>query len=187
MKNNRHITHKEIKTHKKIKEKIVGLAKGDIYAFPMVDEWKWKSFDGTMNVSADDFIKEHIDDEFYIGTDSDVNGHGAKFVTSLIAYRWGTGGCSISYIQKTPDMGNMRPRLLSEAIRSLHLAYYLDDRIPKDKIINIHLDVNANPEHKSNKCKEEAVGKFMTQGKRFRPMWKPDAWGASSVADRKTK
>jgi hypothetical protein len=28
---------------------------------------------------------------------------------------------------------------------------------------------------------------IMYQGTRFKPMWKPDAWGSSKAADRKTK
>ena len=161
--------------------------KGDIYSFPCVEEWKWKTFDGLHNANIDKWIEDHIEDEFYIGTDSQTAKKTSKFVTSLIAYRWGTGGCSINYIQKTQDMGNMRPRLISEAMRSLTLAYYLDTRIPSNKIINIHLDVNENEIHKSNRCKEQVVGMIMSQGVRFRPMWKPNSWASSSVADRKTK
>jgi uncharacterized protein len=161
--------------------------KGDIYTFPPIEEWKWKTFDGLQNANVDNWIKDHINDDFYIGTDSQTEKKTCKFVTSLIAYRWGTGGCSINYIQKTHDNGIMRTRLISEALRSLTLAYYLDARIPTDKLIYIHLDVNANPEHQSNTCKEQSVGMFMSNSRRFRPMWKPDAWGASSVADRRTK
>jgi predicted RNase H-related nuclease YkuK (DUF458 family) len=49
------------------------------------------------------------------------------------------------------------------------------------------LDVNGSDKHKSNSCKEDIVGMIVGQGKRFLPHWKPDAWGSSKAADRKTK
>jgi predicted RNase H-related nuclease YkuK (DUF458 family) len=162
--------------------------KADIYAYPPIEEWKWRSYDGKKIVNIDEFITEHIEDEFYIGTDSQVHGKtNTNFTTALIAYRRGTGGYIICYTQRTQDKGHMRPRLYSEAMRSLTAAYYLDTKIPQDIIINIHLDVNGNKEHKSNSCKEEIVGMIIGQGTRFRPHWKPDAWGSSKAADRKTK
>jgi len=162
--------------------------RGDIYAYPPIEDWKWRSYDGKKEVNIDDFIKDHIDDDFYIGTDSQVHGMSrTNFTTALIAYRRGTGGYIICFNQKTSDKGNMRPRLLSEAMRSLTAAYYLDSKIPKDAVITIHLDVNANTKFKSHSCKEELVGIIMSQGKRFRPVWKPDSWGSSKAADRRTK
>lgn len=161
--------------------------KVDIYAYPPIEDWKWKSYDGMKEVNVDKFIKEHIEDEFYIGTDSQVHGKHTKFTTALIAYRRGTGGFIICYTQRTQEKGHMRPRLFSEAMRSLTAAYYLDTKIPPEVVINIHLDVNGSSDHKSNSCKEEIVGMIVGQGKRYRPHWKPDAWGSSSAADRKTK
>jgi uncharacterized protein len=156
--------------------------KKDIYWFPPVEEWVWKNFDRNKVVSVDKFIEDHRLDDFYIGTDSNIGGGHANFNTSLIAYRNGTGGFIACYNQRTLDKGMMRPRLLSEAMRSLTLAYYLDTRIPKESVIEIHLDVNADPHYKSNMCKEELVGMILAQGERFRPMWKPEAWGANKVA-----
>jgi predicted RNase H-related nuclease YkuK (DUF458 family) len=161
--------------------------KNDIYAYPIIEEWEWKTYDGKKTINIDSFIEDHIEDEFYIGTDSQVKGNYTKFTTALIAYRRGTGGYIICFSQRTKDKGNMRPRLFSEAMRSLTAAYYLDLKIPKEAIINIHLDVNGNDNFKSHSCKEDIVGMIMYQGTRFKPMWKPDAWGSSKAADRKTK
>lgn len=159
----------------------------DLYEYPEVEKWKWVSLEGKI-IDVNQFIQEHLNDDWYIGTDSHAyktKGF-AKFSTALIAYHKGRGGNLAFYNQKTGEMGNIRPRLISEAIRSLQLAYFLDSKIPKDAIINIHLDVNGNEKFKSHQCKEEIVGMIMAQGKRFRPMWKPDAWGSSTVADRRT-
>ena len=162
--------------------------KKDIYYYPPIEEWKWASYDGSKKIDIDQFIADHLHDEWYIGTDSHAyKTHGfSKFSTALIAYHRGRGGCMAFYNQRTGENGNIRPRLMSEAMRSLQLAYYLDTKIPKDAVITIHLDVNANIKYKSNQCKEELVGMIMAQGERFRPAWKPNAWGASTVADRRT-
>lgn len=160
--------------------------KKDIYWFPPVLEWEWKNFDRTKIVSIDQFIKDHQDDEFYIGTDSKPSGRYCQFSTSMIAYRNGTGGYISVSAQKTPDRGNMRPRLLSEAMRSLSVAYFLDGKIPKETPIQIHIDVNSDPNARSHMCKEELVGMILAQGTRFVPQWKPDAWGSTKVAHRGT-
>lgn len=161
--------------------------RGDIYAYPEVEKWEWVSLEGK-HINIDQFVQEHLHDDWYIGTDSHAyktKGF-CKFSTALIAYRRGRGGNLAFFNQKTGENGNIRPRLISEAMRSLQLAYYLDERIPKDAVITIHLDVNANIKYKSHQCKEELVGMIMAQGTRFRPMWKPNAWGASTVADKRT-
>lgn len=156
--------------------------KKDVYWYPPIEDWVWKSFDKSKIVSVNDFIEEHKNDDFYIGTDSNVKNKHANFSTSLIAYRNGTGGFIIISGQRTPDKGAMRPRLLSEAMRSLQVAYFLDSKVPKETTIEIHLDVNGDPKWKSNMCKEELVGMILAQGTRFRPAWKPDAWGSNKAA-----
>lgn len=160
--------------------------KQDIYAYPPVEEWKWRSCDGTTWVNVDEFINKHIEHEFYIGTDSHVYGKTVKFSTALIAWNRGHGATMLDFTQKTPYGDSLRQRLLAEATRSLAMAYYLDTRIPADAIINIHLDVNPSVKYESGAWKEQLVGMIVAQGTRFRAACKPDAWAAMSAADYKT-
>lgn len=168
--------------------------KKELYEYPPVEQWKWRSYDGTKSINIDEFIASHQDCNFYIGTDSDPVGNHTNFATCLIARLevdgHGKGGYIIVSKQRTAEKDAkklMRPRLISEAMRSLSLAYYLDTRIPPDDVIHIHLDVNPCIDFKSNQCYDQMVGMIMSQGIRFKPVCKPNSWAATKVADRKTK
>ena len=150
-------------------------------------EWVWKDFDGKKRVSFDDFVTNHPDCFFFIGTDS--QNHNKKmqcvFTSVLIAYKMGRGGAVIMHRDRVPIMNALRQRLLMEAMRSLEVAWYLNNEITDKNIIEIHLDVNSNLKWKSAKYKEELVGLIVGQG--FNVRIKPDAFGASKCADRKCK
>jgi predicted RNase H-related nuclease YkuK (DUF458 family) len=157
--------------------------KKDLYDYPPVEEWIWRSCDGQDSANVDQFIAKHIGEEFFVGTDSHVYGKTVKFCTALIAWNRGKGACMIYSPQKTPAGKSLRQRLLSEALRSLSFAYYLDARIPSDAVIGIHLDVNENIKYESAEWKEQLVGMIVAQGDRYRASWKPNAWAAMTAAD----
>jgi len=157
--------------------------KQDIYAYPLVETWKWHSCDGKELVNVDEFIAKHIGHEFYVGTDSHVYGKHVKFSTALIAWNRGHGANMIYYHHKTPAGNSLRQRLLAETMRSLAIAYYLDTKLPAEDVISVHLDVNPSLKYESGAWKEQLVGMIVAQGTRFRAACKPDAWAAMSVAD----
>ena len=136
--------------------------------------------------SVDEFIAAHINEKFYVGTDSHVYGKTVKFCTALIARKMGKGACAIVSSQKTPSGESLRQRLLAEATRSLAFAYYLDLKVPSDSVIGIHLDVNENIRYESSAWKEQLVGMIMGQGPRYEASWKPNSWASMSVADYRT-
>ena len=164
--------------------------------YPLFSQWVWRAYDGKKSRDLDEFVKLNSDAQFYIGTDSQQHGAKCTFTTVLIAYRMGKGGAIILHSDKTPRYPALRQRLLMEAMRSLELAWYLDRKISADTFMAIHLDVNDNLKWKSGKYKDELVGMVMGQGfvsgrdktslSNRRVYWKPDAWAANSVADRKT-
>lgn len=153
------------------------------------DEWVWKSYDGRKKVNIDEFIENHKNEVFIIGTDSQPHSKRqiCTFASVLVAYEWGRGGAIIIHRDKTPfmDKSRLRQRLLLEAMRSLEVAWYLDSKINDKSIISVHLDVNPNLKWMSSKYKEELVTLVASQG--FKYVIKPDAFGASKVADRKCK
>jgi len=151
--------------------------------WPPFVEWKWRSYDGKKKVEVEDFVTEHTGDLFFIGTDSQNYSKKSTcvFTTVLIAYKMHHGGSIITHKHKSSYMDSLRQRLLMEAMLSLEVGWFLDQRIKKESLIGIHLDVNQSLKYKSGQYKDELVGLIMAQG--FNCLIKPDAWAASSVAD----
>lgn len=149
------------------------------------NEWTWKNYDGDKKIVLDDFLANHQEDFFMIGTDS--QNYSKKrmcvFTTVLIAYKMGRGGSVVIHRDKVPYIQSLRQRLLIEAMRSLEVAWYMDSKVPSKNIIEIHLDVNANLRYRSAQYKDELIGLVASQG--FAYAIKPDAFAASGVADRK--
>ena len=157
----------------------------NIYGYKDFSTWKWRNFDGTEEVSIDDYVQKNRDRVFIIGTDSQ-NYRGASkctFTSMLIAYNPGRGGTAILHKNTVPYMDNLRQRLLMEAMRSLELAWHVDAQIDSESVLTIHLDVNDSLKYKSGRYRDELVGLIVAQG--FNARVKPDAWGASQVADLK--
>ena len=149
------------------------------------NEWKWKNYDGDKNVSVDKFLIDHREDFFMIGTDSQqyANKKLCVFTTVVIAYTLGKGGAVILHRDKIPYIKDLRRRLMMEAMRSLETAWYIDPKVSSKNVIEIHLDVNPNFMYRSSRYKDELIGLVASQG--YSVIIKPDAFGASSVADRK--
>lgn len=155
------------------------------YNYDSFDSWKWTSYDGKKKLTIEEFLGE-LDgsEEIYIGTDSQNYSKGhkhCKFTSVIILYKRGLGGKILTHLSKTDYMGNLRERLLMEAMRSLECAWYVQKIIPEKTPMYIHLDVNENLKYKSSKYKDELVGLIAAQG--FNALWKPNSWAPSSVAD----
>lgn len=161
------------------------IEKKDLWGYPPFAEWIWKSYDNLKVVSIDDFIKLHLDAEFYIGTDSQTAKGKCTLTTALIGYHWGKGGSVIIHTQKLTNFQSLRQKLIAEAMRSLETAWYVDPKIPEHSNIVIHVDVNSNLKWESGQYRDELVGMIVAQG--FQLSIKPDAWGSSKVADRTCK
>lgn len=153
------------------------------------DKWIWKSFDGTSIVDIKKFILDNKECDFYIGTDSKNRPSGEKkfiITTSIIAYRPKKGGTIIVHTEKSPEIKGLRQKLLEEALRSLQTAMYVNTLCSEENSLNlcVHLDVNGSLKYDSGKYMEELVGMIVGQG--FKVQYKPNAWAASNVSDKKT-
>jgi len=157
----------------------------DLWSYPAFSEWVWKSYDNSKIVNIDEFIKNHSEAEFYIGTDSQTKKGKCTMTTALIAYHWGRGGSVIIHTHNVSIFPSLRQKLIAETMRSLETAWYADSIIPDKGTIVIHVDVNSNIKWMSGKYRDELVGMIMAQN--FKCLCKPDAWGASKVSDRKCK
>lgn len=167
-----------------MKDKNITVSKNN-YSYKPFQEWKWRRYDGTTFVSVDDFISEHNEDFFFIGTDSKqyTKYRSCVFTTVIIAYKLHKGGSVLIHKDKTSFMDSLRQRLLLEAMKSVETALYLSQRIPSASVIEVHLDVNPSLKYKSGRYKDELVGLVAAQG--FTAVTKPNAFAASKCADRK--
>jgi len=131
-------------------------------------------------------IREHeqgIKLKVCIGTDSQVYGKETEFATVVVFIREGKGGFMfIQNDRKYKPMG-LKERMLDEVSRSIQVAYKLCDLFDLyDVDMEVHADINTNPQFKSNTALAEAMGYIKGMGFAFKA--KPDAFASSSCANK---
>lgn len=123
---------------------------------------------------------------FIIGTDS-ILSNDTLFVSVIIVHRIGYGGRYFYKKSHHKKMRNLRQRILFETSLSLELASHVTEKLSKNGLsrlpVEIHLDVGNNGDTKE--IIKEVVG--MVTGSGYTAVAKPDAYGASKVADRHSK
>jgi predicted RNase H-related nuclease YkuK (DUF458 family) len=118
-----------------------------------------------------------------IGTDSQVYGKTTYFATVIVFLRQSRGG--FMYINTIREYQRMsiKERMLSEVAKSIETAYSLCELLDKYKIdLEVHADINTNPQFKSNSALSEAMGYILSMGFVFKA--KPDAFASSYCADK---
>jgi predicted RNase H-related nuclease YkuK (DUF458 family) len=108
-------------------------------------------------------------------------------VTAIIIHRLGKGGRYFYTREHVTKMPSLRQRIFYEAHLSLDVASRLAAEISKngfsDLNVEIHLDVGRNGQTKT--MIRELVQEIVGNG--FAAKIKPDAYGASQVADKHSK
>jgi len=105
----------------------------------------------------------------------------ARYSTVIVLHKDGRHGCKIFYDTQTMrDFGNLRERLMNEAGYALAAASEIVE-VLGDRPLEVHLDLNSDPKHKSNIALKEAMGYVTGMG--FKPVIKPDGWAATHAAD----
>lgn len=111
----------------------------------------------------------------------------ARYSTVIILHKDSNKGCQIFHNTEVLDDygtdkgGNLRVRLMNEAGFSIYAAFELLDAI-EDRHLEIHLDINPDPRHKSSIAIKEAVG-WVRGSIGIDPKVKPDGWAATHGAD----
>ena len=124
-----------------------------------------------------------------IGIDSQCRQDGIVFVTAIIIYRIGRGGRFFYRKENEYTKLSMKQRIFYEASKSLEVASYLtglfagESNLMDDLEVEIHLDVGEKGP--TREIIKEVVG--MVVGSGYEAHIKPEAYAASSVADRFTK
>ena len=118
-----------------------------------------------------------------IGTDSQVRGEETEFATVIVFLREKHGGFMYICNEKSRQKLSIKERMLLEVARSIEIAYELCDLFNEyDVDMEVHADINTNPQFKSNEALREAMGYILGMGFAFKA--KPEAFASSCCADK---
>ncbi len=157
-----------------------------------MQQQQWKRFNGAK-------IKQPIEEEVRqalirekeagntikvcIGTDSQVKSRETEFATVIVLVRQGKGAFMYISNETTKRKMPVKERMLDEVSRSISLAYSLCPLFIAFNVdMEVHADINTNPNFKSNSALKEAMGYIMGMGFAFKA--KPHAFASSDCADR---
>jgi len=123
-----------------------------------------------------------------VGTDSQETEDNVVFVTAIVLHRKGKGGIYFYKKVRNDEKREIHQRIFYEAYLSLNVAgkillgfSEIEGAAPPE--IEIHLDVGGNG--KTRDMVHSIVG--MITGSGFKAFIKPEAFGATKVADKYTK
>ena len=94
-----------------------------------------------------------------IGTDSQVKGQETEYATVIVFLREGHGGFMFIQNERTRQHVTIKERMLLEVARSIEIAYELCNLFTLYNVdMEVHADINTNPNFKSNAALREAMG-----------------------------
>lgn len=152
----------------------------------------WRKLDGTfLGNELPELIERTIIREkkmgynlkICVGTDSQVYRNRIEFASVVVFLREGSGG--FMYINNHRHIGVMsiKERMILEVSKSIEVAYSICHLLDKHKVdLEVHADINTNPNFKSNSALNEAMGYILGMGFQFKA--KPDAFASSTCADK---
>ena len=153
---------------------------------------RWRKFNGeSINLPIKEAVAEAIKQEIEkgirlkvcIGTDSQVKGKRIEFATVIVFVREGKGGFMYINNEIVHRRIAVKQRMLEEVSRSIEVAYNLCNLFIAFNVdMEIHADINTNPNFKSNDALKDAMGYIMGMGFAFKA--KPVAFASSQCADR---
>ncbi len=152
----------------------------------------WRKFNGEpLRIPVREAVEEAIVREtkagyrlkVCIGTDSQVRHAETDFATVIVFLREKHGGFMFVSADRTKQPYTIKERMLMEVARSIEIAYELCDLFHRyDVDMEVHADINTNPQFKSNEALREAMGYILGMGYAFKA--KPDAFASSCCADK---
>ena len=133
-------------------------------------------------------VSEHQDHKIIIGTDS-VKSNQSFIFTSTICILNDYEDHDRTYFYNRKKIKDdsyymLAKRLLKETYDSIEIANFLQAALENPNL-EIHIDVNTDPKHKSSKFKNTLMG--YVSGCGFDCRVKPDSFVASSIADNHTR
>jgi uncharacterized protein len=118
-----------------------------------------------------------------IGTDSQVKGKETEFATVIVFIRKGKGRFMYIHNEITKQRMSIKQRMLMEVGKSIEVAYALCNIFSRYSVdMEVHADINTNPNFKSNDALKEAMGYIVGMGFAFKA--KPEAFASSNCANK---
>lgn len=156
-----------------------------------MEKERWITFNGESIVSIHATVEQAIIREkqaghrlkLYIGTDSQVKGSSTEFATVIVFLREKKGGFMFIRKEKTEKPMSLKERMLLEVAKSIEVAYSLCDMLDYHQVgLEIHADINTDPQFRSNTALNDAMGYILSMGFAFKA--KPEAFASSACADK---
>lgn len=167
----------------------------------MQKQQQWRKLDGSMlKGSLADEVRSAVIREkkmgcqlkVCIGTDSQVKRKGTEFATVIVFIQKGRGAFMFVHNETTTQKMSIKERMLREVAMSIDTAYHLCRIFTLYNVdMEVHADINTNPNFKSNDALKEAMGYIMGMparlgcsdgGVAFKA--KPVAFASSSCANK---
>lgn len=118
-----------------------------------------------------------------IGTDSQRKGSVIEFATVIVFLREKKGGFMFIQNSRETKPMSLKERMIIEVAKSVDVAYQLCGMLDKNDIeLEVHADINTDPQFKSNSALKEAMGYILSMGFVFKA--KPHAFASTSCADK---
>jgi len=151
---------------------------------------KFKRLTDRATVNLAEYLKEYIEQvgseniRLYIGCDSQNKSEWTSYATTVVLHI-GNTGCHVLYQRERvrPRINDFSTRLWKEVERSVEVALYLQEH--GIEVDNIDLDLNADPNMRSNKLVSAAKGYVESLG--MKANIKPDLLPAIHAADHMIK
>ncbi len=153
---------------------------------------RWRTFKGdTIKLPIKQAVEQAIIREtdagfklkVCIGTDSQVYSSGTEFATVIVFLREKHGGFMFIQNERATYDFSLKERMLTEVAKSIEIAYELCDLFTRyDVDMEVHADINTNPNFGSNVALREATGYILGMGFAFKA--KPEAFASSCCADK---
>lgn len=147
--------------------------------------------------SIKEFLEEKPDDEYslVIGTDSheatgsDLSNRKINLVTAVLVHRKGFGGKYFWIRNYVSNIHSLREKIYAETMTSLNFAGIFVPLLKKklngsSPIYNLEIHIDVGEHGDTREMIKEVVG--MVTGNGFVAKTKPEAYGASYVADKHT-
>lgn len=157
-----------------------------------MEQQQWRKLDGTkIKSSIEDEVRSVIVREkemghelkVCIGTDSQVKSRETEFATLIVFIRKGKGGFMYIHNETSTQKMSVKQRMLLEVAKSIEVAYALCKLFTLYNVdMEVHADINTNPNFKSNDALKEAMGYILGMGFAFKA--KPHAFASSNCANK---
>ncbi len=118
--------------------------------------------------------------EIHVGSDSKIRSGTAKFSVVICLRELGRGVHEIYKVEYQACRDKM-DRLWQEVNMAVEVATQLQE-LGK---ISVHVDLNSDPKYRSSKLYDASIG--FIRGMGFEAIGKPDAWAATSGANKHTQ